>query len=478
MGARKRKRWLKVSGVLLILAIAIGILVWYKLFREVDQPFDSARSPEEFYKYGSIGTEGPQGMPYWIWLALPRMFPEYLPGPGGYNSLGFYNEPGKDLPVGFSVKTIGFARVGINCAFCHSATVRLSAADSPRFIPGGPSTTVDVLGYERFLFRCASDPRFNSKNILAEIGKMYTLSPLDRALYRLLVPVTRKALLKQKEMFVWTESRPPWGRGRIDPFNPVKVAVLHVPVGDTIGNSDMVPIWNLKAHEGMAYHWDGLNTHIEEVVRSSSIGDGATAKTIPLQDLENLQEYFRKLPPPKYPGELPINRALAAAGKAVFDRECGSCHAPGGAHIGQVVPVDQLGTDPHRVAIWTKEAADAYNAYAKNYAWKFSNFRSTNGYVCVLLDGIWARGPYLHNGSVPSLHDLLEPPEKRPRVFYRGFNVFDPKNVGFVSQGPEAEQAGERYDVTVPANSNRGHLWGTNLGATEKEALVEYMKTL
>ena len=86
--------------------------------------------------------------------------------------------------------------------------------------------------------------------------------------------------------------------------------------------------------------------------------------------------------------------------------------------------------------------------------------------------------PYLHNGSVPSLADLLEPAAQRPTRFYRGYDVIDPVKVGFVSSGPEAEQAGFAYDVTLPGNGNAGHEYGSGLSPDEKRALVEFMKTL
>jgi hypothetical protein len=473
---KSRRRW-KLFGSLAIILAVIGATAWYKLLREVDQRFDSM---EEYFKYGSIGTEQAQGIPYWIWIVLPRLFPEHLPRPGGYNALGLYNEPGHDMPVGFSTKTIGFPRVGINCALCHSNTVRLSADEQPILLVAGGSTTFDALGYQRFLFRCGSDPRFNANTILAEISKMYSLSFLDRVLYRyLLVPATKKALLKQKEQYAWTDTRPDWGAGRIDPFNPVKALYLHVSVGETIGNSDMMPIWNMGSVPKRAYHWDGLNTNLTEVVNSSAIGDGATAKSIPLKDLQKMQDWLTTLAPPQYPSErFPVNRTLASAGRAVFDRDCAACHAPGGKHTGQVIAADQIGTDPHRTQMWTKEAADAYNAGYKQYAFGFSGFRSTGGYVSVPLDAIWTRAPYLHNGSVPTLRDLLQTPENRPKVFYRGYNVFDPKNIGFVSQGTEAERVGFRYDVSQQGNSNQGHLHGTRLPDKDKEALIEYLKTL
>ena len=475
--APKSRKWWKVLGVLIVVVAVVAFVGWYKLLREVDQHFGST---EEYFKYGSIGTEQAQGIPFWIWLVLPRIFPEYLPGPGGYNALGLYNEPGNEMPVGFSVKTVGVARVGINCALCHSGTVRFAPDEVPTLLVGGASTTFDALRYQRFLFRCASDPRFNADTILAQVDTMYKLSTIDRVLYRyVLIPFTKKALLKQKAAFAWTDTRPAWGRGRIDPFNPAKVSVLHVPVGDTIGNSDMMPIWNLRARQGMAYHWDGLNTELVEVVRSSAIGDGATPKSIPLGELEKLQAWLMDLKPPKYPSErFAINATLAAVGRGIFARECAACHALGGARTGKVIPVEEVGTDPHRVQMWTKEAAASYNAYAKDYPWGFSHFRSTDGYVAVPLDALWTRGPYLHNGSAPTLRDLLQPPPGRSKVFYRGYNLFDPQNVGFVTQGPEAQRVGFRYDVAEPGNGNQGHLWGTALPAEDKDALIEYMKTL
>ena len=108
----------------------------------------------------------------------------------------------------------------------------------------------------------------------------------------------------------------------------------------------------------------------------------------------------------------------------------------------------------------------------------FRHFRSTGGYVNVPLDAIWIRAPYLHNGSVSSLRDLLEQPERRTAVFYRGYDVFDPERVGFVSTGPEAERAGTLYDTQIPGNANQGHIWGTSLAPSDKRALLEYLKTL
>jgi len=91
------------------------------------------------------------------------------------------------------------------------------------------------------------------------------------------------------------------------------------------------------------------------------------------------------------------------------------------------------------------------------------------------------RAPYLHNGSVPNLRDLLEPASKRPKVFYRGYDVYDPKNIGFLADiSEENGRSYFRFDTALPGNGNQGHegrAFGTELSATDKDALIEYLKT-
>jgi hypothetical protein len=90
---------------------------------------------------------------------------------------------------------------------------------------------------------------------------------------------------------------------------------------------------------------------------------------------------------------------------------------------------------------------------------KLSHFVKQNGYVNVPLEGLWLRGPYLHNGSVPTLADLLEEPAQRSKLFFSGYDVLDPERVGFVSEGPEAEHVGFRYDTSVVGNSRARRFW-------------------
>jgi cytochrome c2 len=466
-----------IATIILILVLLIGTVAyvaWYNLFREVPTYYESA---EEHFKYGSIGTENAEGVPYWIWVVLPRLFPEKLPKPGGYTALGLTWEEGKETPVGISKKTIGFPRQGITCAVCHTATYRKRPEDKPTIIPAGSSSKFDSQSYVRFLADCAKDPRFTPDYILTEIEYNHPMSWLEKSLYRfLIIPQTKKALLEQGKSFAWMDSRPNWGPGRIDPFNPVKFRTLGLPLDETIGNSDMMSLWNQKLHQGFALHWDGLETSLTETVNTGAIGDGATKKSIDIPGLQRVEAFITQLNPPKYP--FAIAQALADKGSKIFEDNCASCHAFGGKRTGTVIPIEEVGSDRHRLDMWTQQAADTYNEFGKGYPWDFNQLRKTDGYLSPSLDGLWLRAPYLHNGSVPYLTDLLEVPQKRTPIFYRGYDVYNPEKVGFVAEGKAAEKAGFNYDTKVPANGNQGHLYGTDLAADDKKALIEYLKTL
>jgi mono/diheme cytochrome c family protein len=472
---KKTKRIiLRLVIIVVIIGGILGFAAWYKLFRDVPLHYETA---EEQFKYGSIGQENQGGLPYWIWVVMPRMFPEKLPGPGGYSSLGFAWEEGREMPIGFTKKTIGFERVGINCAFCHTATYRTSPQqEKPNIVIAAPSHQLDSQSYLRFLYACASDPRFNADDIMKEIDRVYKLPWLDRQLYRyVLIPQTKSALLKQKAEYAWMDTRPPWGRGRIDPFNPEKYGPLKQPMDNTIGNSDMPALWNQKIRGGMALHWDGLQTSLDEVFINSALGDGSSKKTFPTDDMKRLQAWITELQPPKFP--FAINQELASRGAEIYTKSCASCHAVGQPRTGQVIDIGEVGTDRHRLDEWTQGSVNAYNSGADGYTFNTSHFRKTNGYASPPLDGIWLRAPYLHNGSVPTLSDLLEAPDKRPALFWSGYDVYDQERVGFISSGADAERLGWRYDTSVQGNSNAGHLWGIDLSPDEKKALVEFLKT-
>ena len=95
------------------------------------------------------------------------------------------------------------------------------------------------------------------------------------------------------------------------------------------------------------------------------------------------------------------------------------------------------------------------------------------------LTGIWATAPYLHNGSVPNLYELLLPQEERSKSFYLGSREIDPEKVGYVFTSEVSDTSPFQFDTSVKGNSNQGHEYGvTELTEDQKKELLEYLKTL
>jgi len=485
------KTWLK--GIVLaaiVLGVIGGMIGYDRGFREHPQPDWVSATPEMRFKYGSIGAENDAGIPYWIFYVLPRVFPEKFVqdgqvAPGGFAALGVPWEMGQELPVGFTKKTIGFPRVANNCAVCHTTSYRVTADSNPVFVVGGSGHTTNVQAFFRLLIDCAKEPRFNADILMAEINRVTHLDWIDQLLYRfLIIPMTKQRLLEREAQFAWLYRKdfPDWGRGRDDAMNLTKYFMIKAPMDDTFGPTDMPTIWNLKKYvweKGHRMNYAGDSSDPYSVIMDSALGVlGAAPKDKAdfVGQVKWLQDYLSALPPPKYP--FAIDKARAAAGKPLFNAHCGACHAS--EKTGTPLALAEVGTDRGRLDSWNKGAAIKANQVVKDMGLERKGLveEDLTGYVAAFLDGIWLKAPYLHNGSVPTLRDLLEPAAKRPKVFWRGYDVYDQARVGFVSDGPEARRTGTRLDTSGKGGGNQGHEFGTGLSNAEKEALVEYLKTL
>ena len=108
-------------------------------------------------------------------------------------------------------------------------------------------------------------------------------------------------------------------------------------------------------------------------------------------------------------------------------------------------------------------------------------YASLNAYRARPLNGIWATAPYLHNGSVKNLNELMLPAAERSVKFRLGCWNFDPINVGV---DDEHCPAPFEFDTSLTGNLNTGHEYGTGkdglpmLGEEERRAVLEYLKTL
>lgn len=486
---RAERRWRRKA--LLLLALLLLVPLGFSLYRAFDPDAPVTYSDiEEEFKYGSLGSEPANGIPYYIFQVLPELCADKLRRPSeGYASVGFLYEPGRDLPIGTSKRRVFFDRVGLNCALCHSGTVREAPGSQPRIYTAMPANNLELSEFINFLTDCASDPRFTPANVMAYIDRRFELGWMERLLYRyVLVDATRNGLLEQGSKMEFTKHQPKWGPGRVDTFSPYKTFQFNFPMegDDSIGTNDYAAVWNQGVREGMELHWDGNNTSGHERNMSAALGARVIAPTLDCGSLNRIEAYLKDLAPPSYP--FPIDRELAAQGKPLYEQQCASCHAFGGAKTGRVTPWSEIRTDRHRLDVWSYPLMSNFNTLYAGYQGKegeaecrhvFTHFRKTDGYANAPLDGIWLRAPYLHNGSVPTLRALLDRPDQRPKIFYRGDDVFDQEKVGFRSTvEAEGARAFFKFDTTKPGNGNGGHEYGVDLRDEDKRALVEFMKTL
>ncbi len=439
--------------------------------------------PLEHFKHGSIGADK-LGLPLALVKAMPLVCADLLP-PGAdprhepLSAFGFIYEPGRELPIGFSSRRlplIGMTLTGTTCSACHTTTVRETPSSPRTAYFGAPNVRFDVERYNDFLFDCINDTsRFNAAS-------------LDRAFRELGVGLVDRLLatktsflrafvadLEQKVNSVVRDGA--WGPGRDDAIG-LSAAILLGPdlLPSVPAPVDYPSVWNGKLRRGHALHWDGAAGTARERNVLVSVGAGTPRDSVPLASIDAIQAWLDELPAPAYP--FAIDAARAARGAQVFAAECRDCHGPGGARLFAVIPNGELGTDPNRLDAVSQAGIDAINGLS-GAGWAFDQFRKTDGYLASPLDGIWLRAPYLHNGSVPTLRDLLAPEAERPATFYRGNDVYDQANVGYVSTVPG--EGGASYvliDTARQGNSNRGHRYGTTLPAADRDALLEYLKTL
>lgn len=495
LSPQKKKKLLRWLVVIAVLGLFVAWFGWYKFFREEPEPKWANES--ERFKYGSIGAEATRGIPYWIWLVLPRVFADYLPGPGGYKAFGLVWEEGQEMPVGFTKKVIGFPRVANNCAICHVGTWRSKEDEVPNVVVAAPAHTVDVQGLLRFLAKCGKDPRFNASTLMAEIKRETKLSFIDQQIYRyILIPFTKSALEEQDKRFAWMNrpNWPDWGPGRDDPMNLTKYFMTSMPVDNSTGQADFPSNWNLKTRKGtnLFLNWSCDTPSVRSVLIDSALGLGAAPdETNPIDPLlwslhrrswfvkrmEDLDNFLSELPAPKYPFAINTNLAYTT-GKPIYERLCADCHDPGRPKTNRPIPPNEIKTDRERMDTWTQAAADEANSRVKSFGINRPNMVKQEAYQNMPLDGIWMRAPYLHNGSVANMRELLEPEDKRAKAFYRGNDLFDQANLGFNTNRPTAKHLGWLLNTQERGNGNQGHTYGVDLSPAEKDALIEYLKTL
>ena len=203
------------------------------------------------------------------------------------------------------------------------------------------------------------------------------------------------------------------------------------------------------------------------------------------EDFREVYEFISSVPSPKYPGS--IDDALAARGQQLFVEHCSSCHGTygaGGMYPEQVIPLEEIGTDPVRYQALSADHRKAYGESWFALHGRQDTIAEPGGYVAPPLDGVWATAPYFHNGSVPTLWHVLNP-DKRPTVWKRSTEATDFEKIGITidetSEVPTnltAEQRREYFDTRAFGKSATGHDFPKRLTESQRTAVLEYLKTL
>ncbi len=257
-----------------------------------------------------------------------------------------------------------------------------------------------------------------------------------------------------------------------------------MPLAVNLPEMDTPAWWHLKRKRTMYY--DGrtdarsVRTNMQFLLGEKTLDD--------LKALEptfrDLQAFLKSLSPPKYP--FAIDADKAARGEQVFKDNCVRCHGtygPEGVYPNKIVALDVIGTDTARSLGLSDRLVAHYNR--RGLAPSTRSIPGARGYQAPPLDGIWATAPYLHNGSVPNLHALLEssqrpagsPARRRPtsstttpRTSAGSSARSAPTSTGSTARRSPF-QAKFIVDTSRFGMSNRGHTFGDRLNRKRADGL-------
>ena len=236
----------------------------------------------------------------------------------------------------------------------------------------------------------------------------------------------------------------------------------------------------------MQLHWDGDNDSVDERNLSAGLGAGITPVTVDHAGIKRVRDWIWTLPPPpirirwtrRWP-RAARRSTSSSASNAMATIGSATASPPARARQGRRIERHQDGPLIGSIPTRRRSRANQYGLFPDS-PYRFPRFRKTHGYANQPLDGIWLRGPYLHNGSVPTLRDLLEPAGRAPGYVLSRLRRVRRRSA-WGSSRTCAESSGRRffrYDTTdARQQQHAATSTGTTLSDADKAAIVEYLKT-
>lgn len=448
-------------------------------------------------------------------------------------------------PIGFIVDAdpnpAGVPQAGLTCAACHSGQIRHSGQ---RIQIDGGQSHVDFNAFaadlNKQIIATSEDPDRRDRFLQRSVLLGYPKERVERDL-ELLVQGSRGSIERSEAI---AQGSTLTGYGRLDAVNDIANAVftygLAEPKNAYPGDAptSFPYLWDIWRFDWVQYNASARQPMSRNMIEAMGVGrfqltDPATGEILPeetrwkttlrVHNLFNLEKTLQKLKPPAWPESVlgPLDPSRYAAGKDLFAANCSGCHGvqkiegTNEWHV-SVIPLDRIGTDPnqavnfagrrydasklgidrplsaaeglHAVVVPVKRQAYLDAGIAESEWPDYNGFDRKNdfnpspcGYKARPLTGVWATAPFLHNGSVPTIYDMLS--EARPATFLTGGNDIDTNKVGL---SPEAPEGATLIDTAQPGNSNAGHWFtddqsrpgriGRALSEDERYALIEYLK--
>lgn len=441
-------------------------------------------------------------------------------------------------PLGWTVSdpaaSDGISIAGFSCAMCH--TGRIDHGGTSMIVEGGQSM-IDIFPFVNVVadafVQTATDPVMRRKFFADAIAAGYPAARMEKDFDAVMAGLSR---LKQATPGTQITLLP-GGPGRVDAVQGIANRAfgsdLMIPSNQRDGTAPVSypylwDIWRLT--------WLQYNGFLPIAPDSRNLGEviGTLAEThmvdadgklnpeplrwktsVQMKNLQWIEATLRGLKPPPWPQAVlgPIDQAKAEKGRALFADNCAGCHGikklPDGNWDVAIVPIEHVGTDPNQATNWARYTYDltilglgkattapvgtsaAINAMRRQAYVDAGipadqqegdvKFLAPCGYKARPLVGVWATPPYLHNGSVRTVYDLLS--DTRPATFTYGTREYDPVKLGYTEDKSERDAV---LDTSISGNLDSGHWWtddtnrpgriGRKLSEDEKFALIEYLK--
>jgi mono/diheme cytochrome c family protein len=433
-------------------------------------------------------------------------------------------QPRFDRPLGLvsglisrQMPKIQLDAMNTGCAACHAGvTYDASGQPTRRVWIGLPNTSLNIDGYVDAVYRALKMVRGDPEHLLSAMTQLY--------------PETTEIELRTIRRFVWPrltarfaeleahgDQALPFKNGGPGVTNGVAALKLRLGVADTnvayAGTTSIPELGYRYLRSSLLYDGVYTNRHADRF-KSRTISSQRNPEalagivgffTVPTMGMQpdhaitsiphvaDAMRFLETYQSPQFPGK--VNATLAQAGRSIYDARCAACHGSYDANVqhpkllefpNRLVPQEQLGTDATR---WQVIDTELLTGIEHSAIAKYIDANNTGGYVAPLLSGLWATAPYLHNGSVPTLWQLMHP-DARPKQFLVGGHALDFMQVGIAgtlnSEGVWVYPTGYipwskpvLFDTADPGRSNKGHEREfTALTEVENASLLEFLKLL